>query len=66
MLKDDILNLLNFQQRYCLHIVVKRWSTIRAVVWRTVHEHIVADALHSKNNSALLLHEQQDHKSDAF
>ena len=51
MLKDD-------------HIVVttdvKQWNTIRAVTWRTVHEHIVADAFRSKkSSSALLVHEQQ-------
>ena len=35
-------------------------NTISAVTWRTVHEHIVADALRSKNSSsALLIHEQQ-------
>ena len=36
------------------------WNTISAVTWRTAHEHIVADALHSKkSSSALPVHEQQ-------
>ena len=33
---------------------------ISVVTWRIVHEHIVADAFHSKqSSSALLVHEQQ-------
>ena len=64
MLKNDILNVFNFQQRCCLHIVittdVKEWNTISAGTWRTVHEHIVADTFHSKeSSSALTVHEQQ-------
>ena len=35
-------------------------NTISAVTWRTVHEHLVANALRSSNSpSALLIHEQQ-------
>ena len=35
-------------------------NTISAVTRRTVHEHIVADAFHSKkSSSALLVHAQQ-------
>ena len=64
MLKDDILNVFNFQQRCCLHIVittdVKQWNTISAVTWRAVHEYKVADAFRSKKSSSVLLvHEQQ-------
>ena len=64
MLKDDILNVLNFQQRCSLQIVVtagvKYWSKISAVTWRTVHDHIVADTVRSKKSSStLLFHEQQ-------
>ena len=51
MWKDDILNVFNFQQRCCLHIVitadVKQRNKISKVTWQTVHEHIVADAFHS-------------------
>ena len=36
-----------------------QWNTISAVIWRTVHEHLVADAFCSrKSSSALLVHEQ--------
>ena len=64
MLKDDILNVFNFQQRCCLHIVVttdeELWNIISAVTWRTVYEHIVADTFHSKqSSSAVRVHEQQ-------
>ena len=64
MLKDDILNVFNFSQRCCLHIVitrdVKQWNNISVVTWRTVHEYIVPDAFFSKKSlSALLFHEQQ-------
>ena len=54
MLKHDILDVFNFQQHCCLHIAVttdvKEWNTISAVIWRTVHEHIVADAFRSKKD----------------
>ena len=64
MMKDDILNVFNFQQRCCLHIIVatdvKWWNTVSAVIWRFVHEHIVADAFHSRKSSSVLpVHEQQ-------
>ena len=45
-------------QRCCLHVGVTKdvkWNTISAVKWKTVHEHIVADALHSKKSSSALL-----------
>ena len=64
MLKDDKLNVFNFQKRCCLHIVVTTdatsWNTTRALRWQTVHEHIVTDPFHSKmSSSVLLVHEQQ-------
>ena len=63
MLKDDILNALNFQQRCCLHIIVitgvKWWNTISAVTWLTVHEHIVADTFRSKKSSSAQLVQEQ-------
>ena len=55
MLKDDISNDFNFQQRRCLHIEVttdtKQWNTIVTATWRTVYEHIVPDALRYKKRS---------------
>ena len=63
-MKDDILNVFEFQQRCCLHIVitttVKQRNKISLVTLRTVYKHIVADAFFSKKNlSALLVYEQQ-------
>ena len=41
----------------CMYIL---WNAISAVAWRTLHEHIVADAFRSKkSSSALLVHERQ-------
>ena len=41
--------------------------TISAVTWRTVPEHIVADAFRSKkSSSALLVHEQQASQKRCF
>ena len=62
-LKDDILNVFSIQQR-CFarsnNHRCKMLSTISAVSWRTVHEHIVADTFRSKkSSSALFVHEQQ-------
>ena len=64
MLKDDTLNVFNFQQRCCLHITVttdvKLRKKISAVAWQTVHENIVADAFRSKKSPlALFVHEQE-------
>ena len=71
MLKDEILNVFNFQQRCRLHIAVntdvKQWNTIYTETWRTVPEHIVADVFHSKkSSSAPLIHEIKHHKNDSF
>ena len=36
-----------------------QWNTVSGVTWRTVHEHIIADAFHFiKGSSALVLQEQ--------
>ena len=64
MLKDDILNYFEFQQRCCCHIVittdVKQWDKRSVVTGQTVHEHIVADALFSKKRLlVLLVHEER-------
>ena len=41
-------------------LVISYGTQISAVKWRTVHEHVVADAFSSKKSlSALLVHEQQ-------
>ena len=79
MLKDVILNVFEFQQRCCFHLVittdVKQWNKISVVTGRTVHEHLQADTFFSKKSlSALLVHEQQasqklctsSYHSDAF
>ena len=43
-----------------IYIHIFRGTQISAMAWRTVHEHIVADAFHSKKSSwALLVHEEQ-------
>ena len=64
MLKDDIPNVFNFQQRMLFdHSSNHRCNSgtqISAVTWRTAHEHIVADAFRSKKiSSAVLVNEQQ-------
>ena len=54
----------NFEQRLLFaHRSNHRYNSaaqITAVTWQTIHEHIVADAFHSKENlSTLLVDEQQ-------
>ena len=65
MLKDDILNVYNFRQRYlfahCSNHRYNNGTQISAETWRTVHEHIWADAFRSKkSSSALLVHKQKN------
>ena len=65
MLKDDILlNVFNFQQRLLFaHRSNHRYNSviqISGVKWRTIHEHVVANAFFSKKSSSVLLaHEQE-------
>ena len=43
-----------------MYIYIHIYSTMSAVTWRIVHEHIVTEAFRSKkSSSALLAHEQQ-------
>ena len=55
---------LTFNSACYFHIAATTDVTVEhkfsAVTWRTVHQHIVADAFHSKKRSSeLLVHEQQ-------
>ena len=74
MLKDDKLNVFNFQQRCCLDTVVttdvKLWNAISTVTLRTVHEHITASvfgcfALRRAHQRSSFINNKH-HKSDAF
>ena len=72
MLKDDISNVFNFQQ--CLlfwHSRNHRCNSktqISAGTWRTVHEHIVADAFRSRRRARqrYLFLNSKYHQNNAF
>ena len=71
MLKRDILNFFNFQHRCSFLILitidVKRCNTTSAVIWESVHEHIVGDTFCSnQSSSANLFMNSKLCKIDAF